>query len=838
MKAILKKILLALILGFVGLGLVACQPSEKPEPTIPSESSTETIPSETGPIETTPSETSPIETIPSEPTPVETIPSEPSVPKTTLDLIHEDVAAIGDLEILNFRVPRPLSGPVNNSKITWRYTGSNNVTNVGVVIPYNEGSTSEKFNATAKFTLDGEVFEKTYEVLLPTNENTVINYVKEVEFKNLTEEYDVADTTFNIYQNINGHVPYVSVSDFIELLRGVISQDVDFTYNIENGVLTASYVYQSGGDSETLEFRADSVNNLITTNDMGFFYGYVESTVTNFSRNIFYELENSLNSYIKGTGLHLDLGKYAMQVIEYEDEILIPFYVANLLFANNSYYSVYYNQESLHGVYFIPGTANEVKQIQQSSYNDTSVPTDLVIHNFNYIALFFDNFYGLKEYANVDTYYTALLAKRNFLATINASLFDDSFLSFINKDIDENHTYYGHKSYFQRLNAPNPSISSIADLGPNTAGFNSALNSIDTQIGLKFGPANSGWNANSPNRTPYWFIEDEILVVTFDNFRTADIVESVTYDSETVASILELDNSNEIPEISEGNRFVYYNSKQENYHFLQGLVKDVDLDYVLSYNQSLVNAGYQDESLISSSSFYFVKNISNQQYIIQTMFDEDFEVFYFSIAVKDLENAAFISRPSLVNLIASDSAIYLEFQIEKALREKPTVTHALLDITWNMGGNVGALYRVVGLLFNESFVISNYTPHVNERTTRVIKIIPPVSFEHLNWHVLTSGVSFSAANMFATIVKQNNLAPLIGIKTGGGAASVAPVYLPIGTIFASSSSNVSVYVTGDNTEENPYVYEINEGGIIPDVPLAPFQLFNDDVLKGIILNLD
>ena len=67
--------------------------------------------------------------------------------------------------------------------------------------------------------------------------------------------------------------------------------------------------------------------------------------------------------------------------------------------------------------------------------------------------------------------------------------------------------------------------------------------------------------------------------------------------------------------------------------------------------------------------------------------------------------------------------------------------------------------------------------------------------------------------MMPTIVKQNNLGSIIGVKSGGGAASVTPVYLPIGTIFASSSTNVAALVTGDNTTASPYVYTINEEGI-------------------------
>jgi hypothetical protein len=88
--------------------------------------------------------------------------------------------------------------------------------------------------------------------------------------------------------------------------------------------------------------------------------------------------------------------------------------------------------------------------------------------------------------------------------------------------------------------------------------------------------------------------------------------------------------------------------------------------------------------------------------------------------------------------------------------------------------------------------------------------------------------------LLPSIVRQNNLAPILGQKSGGGAASVTPVYLPIGTIFAASSSNVSAVVSGENTTSSPYVYEINEGGIIPDHIIPLHQIFDEDVLKTII----
>ncbi|HHT82268.1 MAG TPA: hypothetical protein GX003_02375 [Acholeplasmataceae bacterium] len=90
--------------------------------------------------------------------------------------------------------------------------------------------------------------------------------------------------------------------------------------------------------------------------------------------------------------------------------------------------------------------------------------------------------------------------------------------------------------------------------------------------------------------------------------------------------------------------------------------------------------------------------------------------------------------------------------------------------------------------------------------------------------------------MLPSIVRQNNLAPILGQKSGGGAASVTPVYLPIGTIFASSNTNVSALVTGDNTTASPYIYTINEEGITPDHIIPTYLLYDSDTLASILLD--
>ena len=249
-----------------------------------------------------------------------------------------------------------------------------------------------------------------------------------------------------------------------------------------------------------------------------------------------------------------------------------------------------------------------------------------------------------------------------------------------------------------------------------------------------------------------------------------------------------------------------------------------------TYHSANANNNYE----FYKSDGYYAKKVDGVDYMIQVVYNEEFKVTYIGIA-NDIPahfNDEWPFYHDVDLLVESDSAVYLEFYLEKAYQEKPFLEHAILDITWNMGGNIGALYRVLGIMFGTPFPVSSFDPTLGEKSTNVISV--DSYYSNLDWYILTSPVSFSAGNMLPSIVRQNNLAPILGQKSGGGAASVTPVYLLIGTIFAASSSNVSAVVSGENTTSSPYVYKINEGGIIPDHIIPLHQIFDEDVLKTII----
>ena len=80
----------------------------------------------------------------------------------------------------------------------------------------------------------------------------------------------------------------------------------------------------------------DSDSNIISTNDVGFYWAYVKQTQTNFGRHIFYDTNNPGTYASQGVDVIYDLSKYNMDIVVHEGEMVIPYYIANQLFAGSS----------------------------------------------------------------------------------------------------------------------------------------------------------------------------------------------------------------------------------------------------------------------------------------------------------------------------------------------------------------------------------------------------------------------------------------------------------------------------------------------------------------------
>lgn len=748
----------------------------------------------------------------------------------------------------------PVVGETYASTIEWT-ANSDYISELGFILPVPLDENETVAQVSGEFSLNSVTVTQSFEVPIRHMQQVVIADTRVVPFTNLTTEYTVEDADVNLYFEAGGYVPYIKVVDFFSLLQGFIDPDVEFTFTKGEGTLEIFYQYYDEDYDETYDLivNIDVNENTITTNDPGFYWAYVYSTETNYGRHIGYDIDNPDASSVEGENVVYDLDDFSLDMTVYEGEVVLPYYIVNQLFAGSSYYNVYYNYDGLYGIYSLPEAGSkEYREIRGSEMSRTDIPADLLVHTFSMLAFDLDSFYGLKDIMEVDTYYDLLYAQFDDLLVSDPADFDYAIRDLLLKDIDEPHTSYGYPSYFNSTTWTGPETNSLSYYGTRfTSWYYAGLLAVDDVLEAKWGVnPTGGWNADSPNRPHFWFLDDVSVVLSLDDFYTADIEESATYDATLASSVLKLTSvSNLLPDIAGGSKFFFYNNNTENNKQLEILVKGIDVSYVDTYAQALVALGYEhivqattDDTKVNG---YYQISIPNEEdplvsdsYMVQIAFDEDLGLFYVGIMnVVPLEYA--LAWPFVVDVfetVNSDSAVYMEMMFDQILAVAPDLENIVLDLSWNTGGNVGALYRIVGFITDQPFRVTGIDRDTGGYSSSYVVIDGVPSYGNLNWALLTTPVTFSAANQMATIFMENDLGPIVGVQSGGGACSITPILLPNGTAFTMSSNNINAYRTGTGTTQDPYVYHNNEFGITPDYPITIDKIYDTQTLLDVFNN--
>ncbi len=716
----------------------------------------------------------------------------------------------------------------------------------GVILSllYGETERVETFNVT--FRLNGITVTKEYEVTVHPRGEVLLTNSRVIEFENLSTEFDVADGQLELFFEDGGSVPYVNIEDFLQLLTGFIDPDVTINYSLGEDDLTMSYQYYDEEEDQLydLTVTVDATENTFTVNDPAFFWAYTYSTETNYGRNIDYINGHPDEYYEESANIVYDLDLYNMDIVMKDGELLAPYYVVNQLFVGSTYYNVYYNYDGLYGIYLLPSESEmSYRTIHNSSVTGEDVPLDMLEATFNMLAFNLDYFYGLKDIMGVDTYYDLLYEVKDDLLTTDPNDLDKAIADLLLKRIDEPHTSYGYMSYYSE---EEPSTSSLSDYGSRfTNWYLEGLDAVNDVIGDRFGAASSGWNAT--RKPDYWFLDDSTVMLSLNGFDTADIYEESTFDWALASSIINIDQTDFTLSNVPGDYFYLYNSSTMTQDYLEVLAKQSDPTSLSTYEQTLIADGFTKVTGDATDDYkqngYLTKHITTAlgeeiDIFVLLSYDEVYDLLYVGVA-KELPSEYTATWPltgDVNTLVHSDSAVYMEETLENIMAEKPTLTNVILDLSWNTGGNVGALYRVLGFITDQPFVVSGIDRTTGTHSSYVVSITKANPYTSLNWSLLTTRVTFSAANSMTTIFRANNLGPIIGVQTGGGACSITPVLLPNGTAFTMSSNNISALRTGSGTDLDPYVFEPVEFGLMPDYEIPLEDIYDVDVLLNILGN--
>ncbi len=179
----------------------------------------------------------------------------------------------------------------------------------------------------------------------------------------------------------------------------------------------------------------------------------------------------------------------------------------------------------------------------------------------------------------------------------------------------------------------------------------------------------------------------------------------------------------------------------------------------------------------------------------------------------------------------NDSDAFMKKTLDEIYEINPNVKYIGIDLSYNIGGNIGALFRVLGYITEKPIEVSYHDPLTLQNLTYFIEL-DQEAYEDVNWFFITSPVTFSAANLMTAIVKNQNLGPIFGSTTGGGAASITPFVLADGTMISISSNNLlSIRTT---RYDGTYRFKDVEDGIEPDLYLAPIDTQNTDSILDLI----
>jgi hypothetical protein len=132
-----------------------------------------------------------------------------------------------------------------------------------------------------------------------------------------------------------------------------------------------------------------------------------------------------------------------------------------------------------------------------------------------------------------------------------------------------------------------------------------------------------------------------------------------------------------------------------------------------------------------------------------------------------------------------------------------SVDTVVIDLSYNTGGNLGAVLRIFGYMTEQPIMYHSQNPADGSATTYYIES-DYVAYEY-DWYILTSSVTFSAANLMASIAKEQGIATVIGQKSSGGASSIGAIILPNGTGLIISTNNVLSTRVGNDVDGFEYL---------------------------------
>ena len=291
--------------------------------------------------------------------------------------------------------------------------------------------------------------EETIQLTVPKNEP--LKHTNTLEFYNVSQ-YTINPNPLDVHYNEPYAIPYVSVKDFIDLLdseseyRGVINKHlIDISTDDARKTLTL-IDHEEAKQSVSMALTFNAADNTITLSDYGMLNAF------HFSPSLPYANEVELYNYTKDSGepITFYLNDYQMEIINHEGHVFVPLHVLNLMLSGESF-NVHYTHDALYGYDAYGEGANVLHDFNFSEHYNSHDANDILMqYHYDFTVFLFDHFYGLKDYQQIDSYYSELNAS-------DFTDFDDAHdkrMQDVFSSLNDPHTTYLNSSMFTRDKLP------------------------------------------------------------------------------------------------------------------------------------------------------------------------------------------------------------------------------------------------------------------------------------------------------------------------------------------------------------------------------------------------
>lgn len=379
----------------------------------------------------------------------------------------------------------------NSSTITWDSLNDLRMTDAGKLLKPGINEPDAEVTLVATFTNGSYQKVVEFDLLVASKEETVINSKQTYDYIALGEEYVSFDGTLDAYYEEYGNVPFVDIIDLLAVSDGAIQYDI-ITYSYTDPILTISYDIEYEDDdgvlqTETLVAYFDFAENTVTSPSSDFFGYYMAESSSNFGEGLTYIGSESVDPH----EITFDLGYYGFDMVVYDDngtqKYLVPFNIIELLLFGDTYYDVYFNHDAFYGTeHWQLSNSNDANTdiMRDSSFNAMTMPRDMKLAAYNYMAFVMDYYYGIKDFVGIETYYTELEPYIYDLIFSNDVDHYRALFEFV-YSLDDPHSsfsstgYYEDETYGFQL--------SLSDLGDRVSGYYQKAWSVDDMYADKYG---------------------------------------------------------------------------------------------------------------------------------------------------------------------------------------------------------------------------------------------------------------------------------------------------------------------------------------------------------------